>query len=115
MTGRAVIREGSCPSVQKREGRCPGGQVSGRASVRLPLFIIEINFIYHTLTYQRANVTVSKCTYRQNENKVSKIFVQEPTRLDKTLYLFLTNRPTIIKRCSVIPGLGITKQYALTP
>ena len=34
MTGRAVVREGSCPSVQNgraavREGRCPGGQVSG--------------------------------------------------------------------------------------
>ena len=33
MTGRAVVREGSCPSVQKgradvREGRYPGGQVS---------------------------------------------------------------------------------------
>ena len=34
MTGRAVIREGNCPSVQKgradvREGKYPGGQVSG--------------------------------------------------------------------------------------
>ena len=33
MTGRAIVREGSCPSVQNgradvREGRCPGGQVS---------------------------------------------------------------------------------------
>ena len=33
MTGRAVVREGSCPSVQNgradvREGRYPGGQVS---------------------------------------------------------------------------------------
>ena len=34
MTGRAVVREGSCPSVQNgradvREGRYPVGQVSG--------------------------------------------------------------------------------------
>ena len=32
--------------------------------------------------------------------------VQEPTRLDKTLDLFLTNRPTLVNRCCVIPGLG---------
>ena len=34
MTGRAVVREGNCPSVQKgradvREGKYPEGQVSG--------------------------------------------------------------------------------------
>ena len=35
MTGRAVVRKGSCPSVQNGGGgRCPGGQMSGRADVR---------------------------------------------------------------------------------
>ena len=32
--------------------------------------------------------------------------VREPTRQNRTLDLFLTNRPTLVNRCSTIPGLG---------
>ena len=32
--------------------------------------------------------------------------VQETTRNEKTLDMFLTNRPSLVNRCSTIPGLG---------
>ena len=32
--------------------------------------------------------------------------VKEPTRKDKTLDLFLINRPALINRCTTIPGLS---------
>ena len=32
--------------------------------------------------------------------------VKEPTRKDKTLDLFLTNRPPLVNRCSLMPGIS---------
>jgi hypothetical protein len=32
--------------------------------------------------------------------------VKFPTRLDNTLDLFLTNRPSLINRCTLIPGIA---------
>ena len=56
MTGRAGVREGSCPSVQKgradvREGRYPGGQVS------VYRYAQQINMILLSLRDIRCNTT----------------------------------------------------------
>ena len=55
MTGRAVVREGSCPSVQKRradvrESKYPGGQVSGipRRDVRRGFIFMSLMFSWYS-------------------------------------------------------------------
>ena len=60
-------------------------------------YLLEGNQYPHTLS-ERFLKMANTCSLEQT--------VQEPTRQEKTLYLFLTNRPTLMNRCSTIPGLG---------
>ena len=91
-----------CTSIKSSAAQFPNSPVWVAGEFNLP----DIDWTTDSIKSQQYLKSISSCFLDLASNFGITQSVSFPTRIDITLDVFLTNRPSLINRCELIPGVS---------